>query len=282
MKRVLVGADGSEAAAAALGWAGRLAARIDAEVVVANVFEPAEAELSLQQFNDLVHQTERRLHDLWTEPLEAPGVSYRSLVLTGPHDALLEAADREQVNLLVVGQRGGGGFAGLHLGSVAHLLVHSSRRPLAIVPVPGAHAAPGTIVVGIDESEGSRAAVAWCAELARVTKEEVVAVHAFDPLAKWVPDHDGWRQTAQRLIDSEWVAPLRDAGVEVRTLIVQDIHPVVALAAAAESEHAGLIVVGANGMSDLGDLRLGRVPIQLVNQTSLPVVLVPSVEHSGQ
>lgn len=41
-------------------------------------------------------------------------------------------------------------------------------------------------------------------------------------------------------------------------------------------------MVGANGMSDVIGLRLGRVPSQVVNQTSLPVVLVPSVERSAQ
>lgn len=273
MKRVIVGVDDSESAAAALGWAVRLAARADAELVVANVFEPSDAELPPHQFDELVGQAEVRLADLVADQLGATDVTYRCLLLTGSPDALPEAADREDVDLVVVGQRGGRGFAGLHLGSVAHHLAHNTHRPLAIIPEPGANVASGTVVVGVDGSEGSRAAVAWCADLAGVTKDEVLAVHASESVPE--PDPVESHRSTQHLMDTEWIDPLRHAGVTVRTRIVHDVHSVVALAAAAESEGAGLIVVGARKTSDIVGVRLGRVPIQLVNQTTLPVVMVP-------
>jgi len=283
VKRLLVGVDGSEAAAAALGWAGRLAARIDAEVIVAHVFRAEQAEVSADDYEELARDAERRLGAEWSGPLQGTDVAHRGLLLTGAPDALIEAAVREDVDLLVVGPRGRGGFAGLHMGSLAHHLTHYTRRPLGIVPEPGAGSALDRIVVGVDGSEGSVAALDWCAGLAGAAKVEVIAVYAFEPFAEWVLESDphSWRQTAEDKMETEWVVPLRAAGVSVRTRVIRDIHPVAALAAAADEEDAGLVVVGTRGLSGVVGLRLGRVPIQLVHHTQLPVVLVPPVDHRG-
>ena len=113
-------------------------------------------------------------------------------------------------------------------------------------------------------------------EVARAVQAEVVAVYAFEPLVEWVPESDprSWREAAERQLEDEWLAPLRDAGVSVRTRVITDIHPVAALAGVVEREGAGLAVVGTRGIG-LSGLRLRRVPIQLVHHTQLPVVLVP-------
>ncbi len=72
------------------------------------------------------------------------------------------------------------------------------------------------------------------------------------------------------------MAPLRQAGVSVRTRIIDDTHPVAALAGVVEVEGARLAVVGTRGSGGFLGLRLGRVPIQMVHHTQMPVVLVPS------
>jgi len=232
VKRILVGVDGSDAAAAALGWAGRLAHVVGAEVVVATVFEPDQAEVSPDRYEELTRSAERLLDTEWSAPLSGSGAPRRSLLLTGPPDALLEAAEHQDVDLVVVGPRGHSRFARLHIGSLAHHLAHYTTRPLAIVPAPGAAAAFDRIVVGVDGSEGSAHAVRWCTDMARATHAEIIAVYAFEPLVEWVLESDprSWRQAAERRLEDNWVAPLRQAGVAVRTRIIDDIHPVAALA----------------------------------------------------
>jgi nucleotide-binding universal stress UspA family protein len=274
--RILVGVDGSQTAAAALGWAGRLAGAVGAELVVSHVFEPRQAEVSPEKYEELKDDAERRL-DGWSEPLTVSGVPYRPLLLTGPPDRLLDAAEQEEADLVVVGPRGHGGFASLHVGSLAHHLAHHTTRPLAIVPAPGALASFDRIVIGVDGSEGSAHAVRWCADLARATNAEVIAVYAFEPVVEWIMESDpsSWRQAAERELEDMWLAPLHEAGVKVRTRVVEKLHPVAALASVVQEEGADLAVVGTRGIGGFLGLRLGRVPVQVVHHTQLPVVLVP-------
>ena len=106
--------------------------------------------------------------------------------------------------------------------------------------------------MGVDGSPGSASAVNWCADVAAAGSAEVIAVCAFECHPRGLSDSDvaaiGWPAVVEAAISSEWVAPLRDAGVTVRTRIVEGKHPVAALAGAATDEDAGLLVVGTRGL----------------------------------
>jgi nucleotide-binding universal stress UspA family protein len=56
------------------------------------------------------------------------------VVLGHPAEVLGRISDGS--DLLVVGSRGRGGFAGLALGSVSHAVLHHARCPIAVVRTP--------------------------------------------------------------------------------------------------------------------------------------------------
>ena len=283
MKRILVGVDGTDHSLAGLGWATRLAERTGAKVIVANVVHSYQAEFSVEAADALAVETERHLLTDWSAPLHATDVPWSTLVLTGDPDALLGAADREDVDLIVVGIRRHGSVAALHIGSLAHHLAHLTRRPLAIIPEPAAEHPIDHIVVGVDGTDGANAAARFAADLASHTGADTLAAYVFEPLAEWVPENDprSWRQAAQHKLDTDWIHPLLSAGVSVKTSIIEDLHPVAALTAAAAGAGAGLIVVGTSRVSDAFGMRLGRLPLQLVHHAQTPVVLVPPGPASG-
>jgi nucleotide-binding universal stress UspA family protein len=239
-------------------------------VTAAYAFTPRYAEVSPTQYEVLRSEAEHTLEAWYADSDGAACV--HSLVVGGGPDALLTAS--RQADLLVVGTRGAGNFAHLHIGSVAHHLAHYTSVPMAIVPT-SADRHPARIVLGVDGSVGSAAAVRFCAAFAPRIGATVVAVHATDPNSEGTPEVEpsGVQQDA---MVREWIAPIEAAGAPVAVEVHGDAHPVVALRRAIEAEPDTLAVVGTRGLGGFSGLRLGRVPIQLVHSTGAAVVLVPA------
>jgi nucleotide-binding universal stress UspA family protein len=87
------------------------------------------------------------------------------------------------------------------------------------------------------------------------------------------------RRQAAREALHEWVAPLRDQGVEHRTEVV-DGSPASALDKVATRENADLIVVGRRGEGGFAELLLGSVPHALAHHAHRPVVIIPATQGS--
>jgi nucleotide-binding universal stress UspA family protein len=275
MERILVGIDGSPAAQDVLEWSANLAGRANLDLVAARVFVPTQAEHPPGE-DAVLHDEQLRELDAWCATLPAGTSPPRTILVDGsPPDALLAAAHEQHADLLAVGARGSGGFSHLHLGSVAHHLTHHTTLPLAIVPRTGS-APVEHVVVGVDGSPGSLAAVEFCAELAARIGVPVTAVYAFEPFAEWVPESDpsGWHQQARADVSS-WAAPIENAGVTIDIDIDRDIHPVAAIARALDTHPGSVAVLGARGLGGFTGLRLGRVPLQLVHHTGAAVILAP-------
>jgi nucleotide-binding universal stress UspA family protein len=138
-----------------------------------------------------------------------------------------------------------------------------------------------TIVVGVDGSSGSGAALRFALEEARIRGAALKAVSAWHvpPAvygAGWAPagsDVDGFRKLAEAALS----ASLTDAGAGdsdvVVTPILREGHPVDILVA--ESGRADLLVVGSRGLGGFKGLLLGSVSQQCAQHSRCPVVVVP-------
>ncbi|MEZ5238965.1 MAG: universal stress protein [Microthrixaceae bacterium] len=275
MDRILVGNDGSPAAQEALRWSADLVSRAGLELTAARVFVPTQAELDPQEYDSL---RDDQLRDLERscEEVASGGKAARAVLVDGePADALLRATAEEEADMLVVGGRGGGGFTGLHLGSVAHHLIHHTTLPLAVVPLDAGDPVR-RLVVGVDGSPGSEAAVGVCAELAARLEVPVTALFAAEQPDLSVPERDTERLQEWFAQEArKWADPIERRGVEVEVTLAHDMHPVDAIGRALEDAPGAVGVVGARGLGGFVDLRLGRVPLQLVHHTSRPVIVVP-------
>ncbi len=135
------------------------------------------------------------------------------------------------------------------------------------------------ILVGVDGSDGAAQALRWAGELAAQIGAEVVAVHAFEPLAH-LADHPPPIDFATLSAEVEarlrgsWTRMLDELGVEHREELIEG-GPVDTLLDAAERSKADLIVVGARGLGTLRGLLLGSTSSKLSHLSSLPLVIVP-------
>jgi nucleotide-binding universal stress UspA family protein len=138
-KTIVVGVDGSPGSRKALNWAAAEAADHGADLVVVNVWEhtllPPAGSVSVSEHYvpDPSQSTAEDLLRIIKEELGAkPPVPVRPHVKQGrPAKVLIE--DSANADLLVVGNRGHGGFAGLVLGSVSQHVAAYAKCPVTVV-----------------------------------------------------------------------------------------------------------------------------------------------------
>lgn len=139
MGRIVVGVDGSEASDAALGWALAQAHRTGDQVQAVHAWHyPEISELLTANPFELQHDefradAARVLRSALERVDPRPDVHVDPVVAMGRAAEVLLAAAAD-ADLLVVGSRGRGGFAGLLLGSVSQHCVHHAPCPVVVVP----------------------------------------------------------------------------------------------------------------------------------------------------
>ena len=149
-------------------------------------------------------------------------------------------------------------------------------------PVP-----PGTIVVGVDRSDGSDRAVAWAAEQASLEGRALTIAHgvglgAIAWAGTYGPDSanllTAMQDEGQDVVDSA-VARVAETfpELEVRTSLAL-VDPRLALVELAEE--AAMLVVGSRGRGPVESLVLGSVSLFLTQRAPCPVVVLRS--HAGE
>lgn len=139
--RIVVGIEGSGGARAALRWAISEAryrkAVIEVVTAYSPTYVPAAPDFGFVPLDpvDLVAEIERMQEDV-VQSVIGDGASAdveirRTLVKGRPADSLIKVADG--ADMLVVGNRGRGGFIGLRLGSVSQQVSHHATCPVVIV-----------------------------------------------------------------------------------------------------------------------------------------------------
>lgn len=138
----------------------------------------------------------------------------------------------------------------------------------------------GPVVVGVDGSEGSKIALRWAVEEARVRGARLRAVMAWSYLDQPAGEFDpgfGKDKVVARLreVVDEVVGELgpEAEGVEIDQVAVCDL-PARALLDAADG--AAMLVVGSRGMGGFKGLLLGSVSQQLTHHAQCPVTIVRS------
>jgi nucleotide-binding universal stress UspA family protein len=281
---VVVGIDGSSSALEAARWAAREAARRRTTVQLISAFGWPETGhlgdpgLGGHYRETMLKGTRAEVSEAAAEAAEAaPGIEISELVVDGfPVPQLVAASSRAE--LVVLGDRGLGGFTTLLVGSVAIGL--AARAVCPVVVVRGERPSDaGPVMIGIDGSEISEAALAFAFATAATRKVPLIAVHAWTdyvfaaavaPLLDWdAVEADAHRLLAERL--AGWIEKYPD--VEVRRVVVQD-RPAHTLIQQATVTAAQLVVVGSHGRGSLAGLVLGSVSHAVLHHSPCPVAVV--------
>jgi len=225
---------------------------------------------------DLLAQT---AHDVRADH---PQWSVTTRLIDGSPGAVLVGASRD-AQLLVVGHRGLGGFAGLLVGSVAAQAAEHSRCPVVVVrgDCPP-DAAP--VVLGTDGSGGANRAADVAFAQAQLRDVELILAHHHqarrhpaDPIAAGNPG--SWASVGDPAAGGRSIGA-RYPDVKYRTEVVPGDSVASALIAFARHTSAGLLVVGSRGGGRFRGLVTGSTSRRLIEHAPCPVMVVPPV-HDG-
>lgn len=210
----------------------------------------------------------------------APDVEVTAqVVLDGPARALVERGS--SADQVVVGSRGRSPAAQVLLGSVSRQTVTHAQVPVVVVrDRPAGPVESGPVIVGLDGSHASAAALAYAVDAAVSRKRPLVAVHAwqllFDPAlhGHWATGEtlESQEDELRRMLAHE-VEPWRaeHPGLEVVDRVVRT-HPVDELLDL--SKTAELVVVGSHGRNLLSRAVLGSVSTAVVSRAECPVAVL--------
>lgn len=285
-RTVVVGIDGSESALRAVRWGAAEAGRrrIPLRLVTAfgwtadhdfghpglgKQFRDALVDVSRGQLAEAAAVAERT----------TSGIDIEQQLIVGYPIPVL-AAEAQRAQLMVVGDSGLGRVEGMLVGSVAVGLATQASCP--VVVVRGAEREPAAavsrpVVVGIDGSPTSEAAIAFAYDAAAWRGVPLVAVHTwwdrvFD--LEMAPELD-WNaiEAAEGELLAERLAGWAEKypEVPVERLVLRD-RPAHCLLA--QADRAQLVVVGSRGRGEFAGLVLGSVSNVLLHRASCPVAVI--------
>ncbi len=216
-------------------------------------------------------------------------------VVPGPAaDALLEAS--ADADMLVLGRRQRGRLGRRVLGSVSSTVVEHARVPVTVVrhgdpadPADGTITVDGSeevaargprVVVGVDSSAPSVAALRHAAEVAARTGADLEAVFAWQittlaPLPGswgWAPPIDDYEQFAAEVLQSAVAAA--GHGLPAERVHERVVHGQASKALVTAAGGADRLVVGARGLGGFDRLLLGSVSRQVLDFSPCPVTVV--------
>jgi nucleotide-binding universal stress UspA family protein len=281
---VIVGIDGSPLSEVAVDWAARDALHRGVPLTVVHIQLSVDARLwlDLPISDDYVSARDRKCRDILSQAVRIAGlatgnkVNVSQLTLSGnPVSTLVDLS--KDATMIVVGSRGLGAIAGPLLGSVSSGVLHHAHCPVAVYHNEF-HGKAAPVVVGIDGSPASEAAVAIAFDEASYRGVPLVAVHTYsDAVADDGFAYANWSTVVTQAEESlsERLAGWQEQypEVTVRRVVARDwpAHQLLEQAKAAQ-----LVVVGSHGRGGFAGLLLGSVSSAVAQSAGVPVIVARS------
>jgi len=292
LQRCVVGVDGSEASAAAFGWALAQADPTEpSEIVAVHGFSPgAELFAAAAQVNldPARREHERLLNHEWIAEAEGTGIEVRTEIVDDvPAAALLQSSGHHGDTPIIIGHQRHVRWSSHHIGHVAGQLLHHADTPVIIINEATApEPVFGPVVVAVHEpADISHPPIAWAATFA---EEHHLALHVLSVTQPLVAGAGYGYPGAGYAVDLETVQQAtRDATRELADALTQAHptmtvtsealfgHPTDELAGAISDADEGMVVVGSHHPSALVSFFADGVARRLPTLVTCPVVAIP-------
>jgi len=142
IRKILVATDGSEHAQRALQYAEESALKWNSEILIVSVVPPISPLLvptpgfNLEKYMSELENAHRNVLVEAVEDVKkkSPEIKISTHLGKGrPADIIISVADKEKVDLIVMGSRGFGSISHLLLGSTSRYVVENCTKPILII-----------------------------------------------------------------------------------------------------------------------------------------------------
>jgi nucleotide-binding universal stress UspA family protein len=270
--RILLATDGSSHSRRATRWLRDLALPADATVTVLTVAildEPPRDAQTMTELRAAVARKARRVAEWAAKTLGRRWRQVEVVIREGdPRVEIVHVADEMRVEMIVLGARGLGRVNRFLIGSTSLAAARYAPCPVAIVR--GRPHRTGRVLVPIDGSSGSRAALRFLSISELEHDSRVTLLHVLP----------GGLGEAERKQHAEAETLLREAGAALEESRRSVDHLVVVgdpareIVTIARSRDVDLVILGARGLRTLGRLLLGSVSETVLHRANRPVIIV--------
>jgi nucleotide-binding universal stress UspA family protein len=304
-RKMLVPLDGSELAEEVLVYAKELAGRLDIDVDLLHISNPASEALKPMEEAYIEHLAESFRKQVEavqqkTGQGKAKPINVKAELLVGyAAEAILQYADKDGVDLILLASHGRSGIKRWTIGSVAGKVMSATKIPVWLIKSVGTKETPydkwtnQTLIVSLDGSELAESILPHAEVLTKQrgdTPIDVVLVRVAEPLnipTYYSPDISGvtlnWgnfiQQETQRRKQAakEYLAKieeqLKNKGITVRSVVIEG-RPTDEVVEFVNKTPNSMIIMATHGRSGLSRLVYGSVAANVLNGVTRPMFII--------
>ena len=282
-QKILVPLDGSTLAESALPTAIRLAKAFGASLHLVRAAEatPAPGGDSIEAQIRVVREAEDYVKEI-EQRVAAEGVAVATSVWYGrATESIVEAADVNHVDLIVMSTHGRTGLGRLFLGSVAESVLRAAHIPVLLLRTGGRPTMFKRVLVPLDGSDLAEEVLPFLTEIAGPLDIEFTLLRVVVPVPPEYVEGTRYitvenipaRMEAARAYLAPIAAGLEAKGVRVTTELRRG-DPLPEILEAAKAAKVDLIAMTTHGRTGLGRLLFGSVAEAVLRHSEVPVFLV--------
>jgi len=287
-KKILVPLDGSETAEAVLPYVEEVAARVNAEVMLAGVSKPGDLAVSNLYRAYLKHVQELLQHGLRRYKIDSTRIE-SDILIGEPADEILRYSEKSGADLIAMTSRGLSEGKTWVLGSVVTKVLRAATIPILLVRTSASKGTVQrrrlirTILLPLDGSEPGKSAIPHAEALALALGARLILFHVLEPITGWAgasPAPSSSREEGQRRRKSlalehlkEIGKPLEEKGLKVSKAVASG-SPAEQIVGYAKAKSVDLIAMSTWGRSGIARWMLGSVTDKTLHAGDTPVLVI--------
>lgn len=292
--KILWATDGSKEARYALSYSKLIAKTLGSEIIGLHVIKSIDKRLwgLLSKRRDLTVWPEDAANNWFNifsgiqEELNKEKSKFTYKVVTGlPHEKILEVADQEKADLIVMGKRGVGLKDRILVGSNTVKVLQRSEIPVLAVKRKGEKSLPRIkkILVPFDVSEKFDSALRYAYSLGKTLDANILVLYVLELISYpyEFPLHilNEMREVYKKELNDKIVEISSQYGnkLKIRHKVTESINSYLGIIGVAETEKIDLIVMNTHGRRGVKRLAMGSVAEKVIQEAPCSILaLKPS------